>query len=341
MSTSGKALVVKLSSLGDLFHALPAVHALKRHLGVQMDWITQPEYAELVGCFEDVDRVLTFPRRRALRDCRRWLSALRQDEYAYVFDFQGLLKSGFISGCARSKRRIGPSYQREGARWFYTEVVGAPDRERHAVEQAMDTARHLGCADGERIFPVRFPDVDIGAGLQPRVGYVIRSRWATKDGFPEMFGQVISRLHGVLGGEAHVLGAPQDAAMGDELAALAREVPVRNWCGKTSLVELGGLIQKLDLLVTVDSGPMHIAAAVGVPTVALFGPTNPARTGPYGDLHRIVQRTDLDCVPCYARQCQRPQRDHACMRELDAGQVVAAAEEILCVRGDPQNGAGE
>jgi heptosyltransferase I len=329
MSTSGKALVVKLSSLGDLFHALPAVHALKQHLQLEIDWITQPEYAALVACFTDVRRVLTFPRRRAVRDIRHWFSALRADGYDYVFDFQGLLKSGFISRCARSARRIGPSYQREGARWFYTEVAGPPDRDRHAVEQAMDTAHYLGCADGEPVFPVCFPEFEMGAGAVPRVGYVIRSRWPTKDGFVPVFGSVMKGLHGAVGGEAHVLGAREDAVIGEELAALARGVPVRNWCGKTTLVELGGLIQKLDLLVTVDSGPMHMAAAVGVPTVALFGPTNPARTGPYGASHRIVQRTELACVPCYSRRCKRPQRDHACLRELDAEQVVAAAEVLL------------
>jgi heptosyltransferase-1 len=108
-----KILVVKLSSLGDLFHPLPAVRCLKRELGAEIHWVVQEEYAGLVACFSDVSRVIRFPRRGFAAAGRAFVSELRRDRYDIAIDFQGLLKSALTTRMARAERRIGPSFHRE------------------------------------------------------------------------------------------------------------------------------------------------------------------------------------------------------------------------------------
>lgn len=325
MSTPARALVVKLSSLGDIFHPLPAVRALKEHLGLQIDWITQSEYRDLVGCFSDVDEVLVYPRRAALRSAHEWITQLRERRYDYVFDFQGLLKSALVTRLARTRQRIGPTYAREGARWAYQARPAAKGNERrHAVDEALDIARHFEAPIFEHpTFPVAFPALNL-SGDGPHVGFVSRSRWPTKNIQPALFEELIPLIQERWGGTAHLLGSPADKTESEQLVqSLAAKYTVTNHCGATNLVELGSIIQSLDLLVTVDSGPMHMAAALDVPVLALFGPTDPRRTGPFGRRIHVVQRSDLTCVPCHSRQCLRKEKDHACLYGLSAADIFA------------------
>ena len=321
MSTPSKALVVKLSSLGDLFHPLPAVHRLKQELNLSVDWITQPEYADLVACFDDVEQVRIFPRNRLVRSAGAWLSVLRAEQYDYLFDFQGLFKSGFVSRLARARRRIGPSWQREGTRVFYDEVAGTRNKNRHAVDEALDFARHFDLSPDPVCFPVTFPGSD-RTEPSPRIAYLPCSRWQTKNWPAAHFKRLIDSVHRQIGGTPFLLGSPEDAAVCEDIER-AVDAPIENLCGKTDLVGLGRVLQGMDLLVTVDSGPMHMAAAIGTPVVALFGATDPARTGPYGDAHRVIQHGDLPCQPCRSRTCLRPERDIACLRDLAPEQVAA------------------
>lgn len=323
-----RLLIVKLSSLGDLFHALPTVRNLKAVSGAAVDWVVQPEYAELVGCFADVDRVIPFPRRGWPRGAIRFLRELRRDRYDLVVDLQGLLKSALPARLARGRRVIGPSYSREGARLFYSTVAGRRARDRHAVGEAMDVVRRLGWPEMEPVFPVRFPRRPPGGGPQPRVALVPRSRWPTKN-WPESHVIDLGRRLVEDGGvQVFLFGGPDDAALGARMErALDRSDRVRNYCGRTSLVEMGSLMQEMHLAVTVDSGPMHLAAALGVPVLALFGPTDPVRTGPYGPGHRVLRFDRLTCSPCHADRCVR--EDLACMRNLYPSAVCEAALAML------------
>ena len=116
-----KILVVKLSSFGDILHVLPTVQALKEQTGASIDWVVHPEFAPLVRCFADVDRVLTFPRRHVWRDAKASIQALRETEYDLVVDLHGLFKSGIVARFARAKRKIAPSYARECSSIFFGE----------------------------------------------------------------------------------------------------------------------------------------------------------------------------------------------------------------------------
>lgn len=332
MAVASKALVVKLSSLGDLFHALPAVHRLKRELQLSIDWVTQPEYVELVSCFDDVDRVLAFPRNRFFRSFPTWLTELRAESYDYVLDFQGLFKSGLVTRLARAGNRIGPSHHREGAGLFYREVAGVRYKDRHAVDEALDFVRHMGLSAGKADFPVTFPERSVH-GPGPHIAYLPCSRWATKNWPPEHFASLIRTMNERVGGTAYLFGGRTDASVCARIAADAG-VPLANRCGQTSLIELGGYLKAMDMVVTVDSGPMHMAAASGVPVLAVFGSTDPTRTGPYGERHRVVRHGELSCQPCRSRICLRPERDIACMRDLRPERVAESAVALLRVDGD-------
>jgi ADP-heptose:LPS heptosyltransferase len=100
-------------------------------------------------------------------------------------------------------------------------------------------------------------------------------------------------------------------------------------CAKTSLVELGGWLSSMDLVITVDSGPMHMAAAAGIPVLAVFGATDHRRTGPYGSRHKVLVREDLSCRPCLSRTCLLKERDIRCLGGLSPDQVIAAARDML------------
>ncbi len=319
-------LIVKLSSLGDLFHALPAVHALREGLGATVDWVTHTGYVEIVKNFSDVRRVIGFSRREWARQSRSFLHELRRERYDLIVDLQGLTKSALVARLARGPRRIGPSYHRELARLFYTEVAGQRNKQRHAVEEALDVVSHLGLPlPATPEFPVVFPKKTFSA-TPPRIALAPCSRWVTKNWPAARFIEVARALRERTGATFFLVGAPEDQAVCGAIAA-ALGADAVDLSGRTSLVELGSVLQAMDLALTVDSGPMHIAAAVGVPVLALFGPTDPQRTGPYGPQHRVISVKIENCAACFRDRCRRG--DLACMERITPDRVVAAALEML------------
>ncbi len=214
MPEQPRALVVKLSSLGDLFHPLPAVHQLKQALNLSIDWVTQPEYHDLVACFTDVEHVMDYPRHNFIPAFSPFFKKMRRKHYDFVFDFQGLFKSGLTSRMAKAERRIGPAYYREGANIYYDEIAGKRDKNRHAVEEALDFVRHFKLEPVPPVFPVRFPQVEPG-GPTPWIALAPCSRWATKNWPPESFARLARLLRERVGGACFIIGGSQDAAVGD------------------------------------------------------------------------------------------------------------------------------
>lgn len=320
-----RILVIRLSSLGDVLHAIPAVHGLKAAAGADIDWLVQPEYEDIVRACPDVRRALRFPRRRWwLR--AGWLQELRRDRYDLVVDLQGLLKSAIPTRLARAGRRIGPSFHREGAAWLYDDVAGPRDKNRHAVEENLDVLRYLGWPTPPVCFPLKFPPAPVETP-RPQVVMAPASRWPTKNWPPNRFAAVASAL-AELGAAVVLVGSQADREICDQIAADAgAAATVANLAGRTTLRELGSLLAGAALAITVDSGPMHLAAALGVPVIALFGPTDPRRTGPYGPAGRVVQSGPLPCRPCFSARCAR--RDLACLRDIGAAAVIEAAREVL------------
>jgi len=319
-----RILIIKMSSLGDLFHALPLAHAVKAHYHATLDWVVQPAYADLAKCFTDVERVIVFPRHGFFRGAPAFTRELRRYAYDLILDLQGLLKSALVTRLARGRRRIGPSYARENAGFAYNEVAGRRNKQRHAIEEILDFLDHLNIPRGDPVFPLSFPEVEV-TGQAPHVALAPCSRWATKNWPVEHFIILADRLVRECGVTVCLVGAPDDREVCDRIAT--SNPAIQNWCGKTTLIQLGGLLSKMDLMITVDSGPMHIAAACGIPCLALFGATAPERTGPFGHIHQIITVPDLDCRPCLSRSCQRG--DLACLAEIDPALVFTLARKML------------
>jgi lipopolysaccharide heptosyltransferase I len=324
-----RLLVVKLSSLGDLFHALPAVRALRQGLDARVDWVVHSTYRECVERFKDVDRAIPFERRAFWSTLPMFWRELRRERYDLVLDLQGNLKSAMVSRLARGRRLVGPSFNREGSRWLYPEVAGPPRRDRHAVEQILDTVRHLGLAVGEPAFPVSFP-VPALTEPRPRVALIPFSRWAAKNWPAPHFAALGRELQRLAHACVTLLGGREDAAAAD---ALARDMGggVINRVGHLSLVELGSALSGMDLVIGNDTGPLHMAAALGVPVLGLYGPTNPARTGPFGPGPRkVLTPPDRACAPCYRRCCPAP--DRFCLAAIRPETVRDEALAMLGIR---------
>jgi heptosyltransferase-1 len=327
-----RILIVKLSSLGDIFHALPSVHLLRQGLDAEVDWVTQPEYVELLQCFPDVSDIISFPRRQYFGKMRSFLCALRAHEYDIVVDLQGLMKSAMVAKLARARKVVGPSFYREGANLLYDEVAGPRDKDRHAVEENLDVVRHLGLPQIPVRFPVRFQNMPIDSkGV--KVALVPVSRGIHKNWPVRNFIDVASKLQKEAGASIYLFGSETDVAVCEAIrSALASDAagsPVVNLAGKTSLVEMGRWLAGMNLVVANDSGPIHMAAALGVPVLAVFGPTDPKRTGPYGAIHRVVT-ADIACRPCYRKHCAQDVPE--CLARVAPERVAQEAIDMLRAR---------
>ncbi len=322
-----KLLIVKLSSLGDLFHALPAVSNVKAKTGAEIHWVVNAPYAELVRCFDPVDRVIPFQRNRALAAMPALVRTLRNERYDMALDMQGLLKSAWIARLARAKKTIGPSFHREGSRLFYNAIAGPRNKQRHAVEENMDFVDWLGLERMPPAFPITLPGSPIDAA-SPRIAMLPLSRWPSKNWPAAAFASVARRLKTLKNASFFLLGDTD----GQEACAVierALDGQASNLAGKTSLMETAALLKSMDLLIANDSGPVHLAAALGVPALVVFGSTDPERTGPYGPGHRVL-RTKLDCQPCFSRTCRG--QGLACLRGITPEHVGEATLKMLTGR---------
>ena len=161
-------------------------------------------------------------------------------------------------------------------------------------------------------------------GISPKenlIGVNLGTTWRTKHWSIENFAEVITQIQERMDARILLTGSTTEIPLGEALAQIAK-VEAINLIGKTTLMQLGALIESCHLYLTCDSGPMHIAAAVRTPTIALFGPTSPIRHGPYGESHEVIEKL-VECRPCYKRKCLRKDQPHLCMTEIDPNEVVS------------------
>lgn len=319
-----RILIVKLSAIGDVVQALPCLEAVKKTFpGSEIDWVVEEAAAGILEGHPLIDRLLVSRRKswtlmlrspttfmRAIGKIAGFLRRLRERQYDIAIDLQGLLKSGVIIGAARAKRKIGFDGTRELSYLFLNERLPAYDKEKHALERYLDVARYLGAVDPSPIctLPIdgeREIMKQRTAGLvkEGRRLVVINpvARWKTKLWDEHKFALLADRMVAERRAVVVFTGSPDDRAVTERIRNMMRENAV-NWAGETTLRELAALASLADLFITTDTGPMHLAAAAGARVAALFGPTAPWRTGPYGPGHAVV-RKGLACSPCFRRAC--------------------------------------
>jgi lipopolysaccharide heptosyltransferase I len=324
-----RVLLVKPSALGDIVHTLPVLNLLrKRWPAAHLAWLVNSAFASILEGHPQLDQVVTFDRLRfgagwwnpaAAIGLRRFLRELRAQNFDLVIDLQGLFRSGWMTRGTRAPIRVGFSNARELAHLFYTHRVQVPASCQHAVDRYVHVCRFLGCEGGvEFNFHVTDEDRDSVARMLPETArYAVLlpgTNWPTKRWPAEHFAATVGPLREKYGLKSVIAG-------GAEVSSIAGEIPgATDLTGKTNLKQLVALLERAALVIANDSGPMHIAAALGRPLVTLFGPTNPHRTGPYGRLDSVV-RLDLPCSPCHSRRCSH----QSCLHWLDAAAALDAA----------------
>ncbi len=326
-------LLIKPSSLGDIVHAMPTCAAIRRaYPKARLTWLVKRQWAGLVERIDGVDRV--WPVESTLQGWLSQVSPLRAEQFDLVVDLQGLFRSAAIGRLTGSALLVGFANGREGSPWFYSKRVPVLQTEMHAVDRYLLVAKALGAVDsGTPEFRFRIPQSDHDevdrllsrSGVTSGMSWVamnVSARWPTKRWPAASFAEVADQLQQEGCGAVVMIGGPDERA--DVSAVRGKmQTPAIDLAGATTVDLLPALLSKASLLITNDSGPMHIAAAVGTPVVALFGPTSEVRTGPYGAGHAVLT-APVSCRPCFSRTCHNS-LPLECLRAVSPEQVLAAA----------------
>ena len=333
INTCRKILVVKPSSLGDIVHSLPFLNSLKAcYPRAEIHWVIAKGLEGLLECHPMVDKLIVINKdmwkklsrtKDTIKEVTQLLKNIRNEQYDLVADLQGLFRSGIITMATRAPVRVGFSEAREGSRLFYNiKVKGG--RDVHAVERYMKIAGALGCDEKNILFPFALCDSkgktieEIRSSIKEYAVIVPGARWATKIWPAENFGRIAS----LLSVQALVIGSKDDIPIAERVVQSSGGKAV-SLAGKTSLKELIEVMRHARVVISNDSGPLHIAAGFQVPVVAVFGPTSPQRTGPYGAGNIVIQ-SDASCAPCFRKKC----RDMRCMTGITVELVFEKMRNI-------------
>jgi heptosyltransferase I len=310
-----KALIVRLSAIGDVVHTLPAAAALHQ-AGWSVGWVVEPAARVLLEGNAAVTHVFHAPPARAFvaAQARSALGQLRAERYDVALDSQGLWKSALWARLSGARRVIGyvGSFRREPASaWLMGERVQAPAGITHVIDKNLALLRPLGVdAVGTRVFPLpsgatHSAAVEAGLAAQGLGGRELvllnpGGGWTSKLWPAERFGALAAGLR-ARGLTPLVTWGPGEHELAERVVAASHGAALA--CFPTTLLEYLELARRARLVVAADTGPMHLACALGRPVVALFGPTDPARNGPFATEDIVVRSRVPSCAPCHRRQC--------------------------------------
>ena len=332
-----KFLIVRLGSLGDVIHGIPAAAALRGQFPyARIDWLVDPRYAELLDLVECIDRAVAFDPRDLWtggRHGRPVLKDLRAVHYDAVVDLQGLLKSAVLSRLVGATRTIGfpRAHLREPlARLLYTEAPD-PGAAPHVIDKNLELLGPLGVSDRAVHFPLRIPRTDTIASVTGRFapdGYALLNpgaAWPNKRWPAAHFGAVAASIRREHGWRSVVLWGPGEEALAASVVAASQGAAEAT--PPMTIADIVGIARAARLMVSGDTGPLHIAGAVGTPIVALFGPTSPERNGPWAARDVTLSRV-ASCSCRYERRCRRAV---PCIDDIAPDEVVQAVRQRVGV----------
>lgn len=330
-------LIIKMSSLGDVIHALPTLHAIRKNWPkAKITWAVHEQFSAVLPGEPWIDEIIYINKKKlkSLSYLMQLRRQLHSHEFDMCLDLQCLAKSAIVAFLSGAREKYGYWELREGSKLVNKALVG-PNQYGHVIERYLDTVRVLGGQVESIEFPMRRSEKAAervkekleAHGLTMGESYVViapGARWAVKEWPVHNFGDLAKRLSA-----SHMpvvlIGAPNDATKGEAIKAIATDTKVVNMIGQTDLVELIELIGHSALYISADTGPLHMANALKVPLVALFGPTSPDRTGPYGGdyVHIIKSPTSRATV-------EEPLIDDPeCMAQISVQSVVDEVGRIL------------
>lgn len=325
-------LFVRLGSLGDVIHAVPAAAALRRRYPeARIDWVVDPGYLPLLELVAGLDARIPLDTRGKLSALLSTVARIRQVGYDVVFDLQGLLKSAVLARAAGGRRAVGftREHLREPeARWLYTDLVD-PGGAVHVIDKNLQLVRSVDVVDTRVMFPLQIPrTATASAATEPfrRSSFVLLNpgaAWPNKRWPAANFGMLAAELRDRHGLSSLVIWGPGEQELAEAVVAASRGAAVAS--PPTTIGDLFGIAQDAGLLVSGDTGPLHIGAAVGTPIVSLFGPTRWERNGAWSPADIAISRLDR-CSCHYERRCRL---DTPCIDSIGVDEVLAAAERRL------------
>ncbi|ACN14932.1 RfaF [Desulforapulum autotrophicum HRM2] len=314
-----KIIIIKLGALGDVINTFPLVVALKENLDAEIHWLVAPLSYPLVRNHSCVDKAIVFDKKKGKRGITAAIKALRETQYDIAFDLQRILKSGFFCMAAKSKRRLGFNKERcKEQSWIFPfERILPSNPQAHMLIQYLEFAEHLNISCGTPTWkiprsncplPVLLPHdflvLNIGA-TKPA------NRWAN-DNFA-ILAEEASKTFGLV---PVLTGGPEDMENARRIKETSR-TDILDLTGKTTIPELVEVLGRARCVISCDTGPMHLACALGTRLIALFGPSNPGRTGPFKG--RVIQKPQA-CTPCNKKHCKNP----LCMEAITPEDVMEA-----------------
>jgi len=320
--------LVKLGAIGDAVNTLPLVNRLRDGFPkARIQWVIGPPAHSLIGGHAAVDDFLVLDSKRLAA----WPAAVRElraSKPDLVIDLQRILKSGLLTRLSGAPRRLGFDRARcKEAAWLFTNERIAPNATPGVtVSQYLEFADHLGLAQSEPRWDLPCtPWSETGDASAPLVVLNLGASKEANHWYAEAWAQLADALVNEFSARVVLSGGPQDRAAADAVQQLASQA-LEDRVGTLSLKQSAGLFEVADLFIGGDTGPLHMAVAVGTPVVALFGAADPRRTGPFGMPHSVVTHP-TDCQPCRKRHCFVA--GHPCMRLLTAEAVMQRVRENL------------
>ncbi|MBE6098096.1 MAG: glycosyltransferase family 9 protein [Schwartzia succinivorans] len=314
-------LVVKLSAIGDVIHALPVSYAIKETFpDARLTWVVEPPAKELLVDNPYIDDIIVFEKKKFKASLGGFLAnfgplrrRLKAGNFDIALDLQGLGKSAAIAYFSGAPKRFGTCDMREFSDKISKPVRGA-NRNGHIVERYLDVVRAIGCRVDEVKFPVvvsprdkeLVPKILTKAGVPEGASYAVLAvgaNWPNKRWPTDYYAKLSDWLYGKKIIPVFVGGGVVDESLVAEIDAKA-EIPPVNLVGRTSLKQLAEVISGSRIMVGGDTGPVHLAAGLKVPTVMLMGPTDAVRNGPYGQTENAIE-VDRSCRYCWKRACPK------------------------------------
>lgn len=333
--------IIKPSALGDVVQALPLLPALRRRFpSSHITWVVQRELADLVTGHPDLDAVIRCDRRPTLSQVATLARELFQARFDLVFDLQGLMRSALMTWATRARSRIGLETAREGSHFSTTHTIPDTQRDVPAHARYWRVAEVLGVGNMPRRVMVQVPlSAHIAARNwlatlpRPLIGVQWGAKWETKRWPVAGFADVLARAANAWGGTAVIVGAKADRAASEDMTrrihAAAPGASVLDLTGRTTIKELAAVVSAVDAMFSNDSGPLHLAAELGTPSLGVFTCTSAVRSGPPGDAHVFVS-TDVACAASYHKTCPHAGEQHlACHRALTAERVWAGLQRLI------------
>jgi lipopolysaccharide heptosyltransferase I len=330
--------------MGDVIHALPVLRLLKRHFPKgEIYWWLDAALAPLLEKDPDLTGIISFHRKRWAAP-RRWpeigasLRLMRQERFDWAIDLQGLARSSLFAWLANAGLTVGLDNLREGSREgahaLYDLTPPRAPGNLHAVDRYLAVLPLLG-VPVHREFEWLPRRPEIAAQVEQKwhltgtrlVALLPGGRWENKRWPVQYWIQLVKLICQNPEAKFVILGSKDEGALDETIAAAAPERCL-NLAGHTSLAEMIECLRLSRLVITNDTGPMHAAAALGRPVVALFGPTNPLSTGPYGQPGNVLQNKELPCVPCMSQRCSY-REPLACLRSINPQSVFQRARQAL------------